>query len=769
MNSNFNKSAYGQDGEPIRFIKGKGFNPVTGDLIVRTADDRPSYYVSPLAAESPDYDYELLRRNPPDKKLMPVTIHTAQQMKELADKLKAQADTPPDIWKPSFSRAEARRNLEDLILGYPEKKTYNAGNESALLAKVLGRPIGGISDVDGDGDGFVTGPTGEDNVPAPAAAIKPNISKPSMPSVSPKPADGETPATPAEHLKSILGKIGRRRKPFRLLDARDTRKTIEELVSDDAKALVAGEMPQQSLFRIRDNARAKLHVLGEQHLDAVLAKLPLEQIQALEKERVETRRVLDAAEAELEEFMRNSPIMRLWVANQGQDGMPGMRYPIENFGQTRDQVLKAMLVTQIAEDMRKLGVTDDDARHVIERLGAIVKNSAEQNQKNHKERFGDEISPIVLLADELVKQWARTANDNATPSLVTQIIARQLLPQLHGLGDEYAQHEKIFKSEAARNAYALAADLVADPIVAKTVTAALQSQWARTQEQLARLAPDGKVTVFRGFGSEAARREVVEQLRARGEWEHDDHVSDIYDKVNDAEGIIDAAQEVQQEQFDLKNEAIQLREEMDDHIEQAQELIEELADIDDSTDERASEIQYELEELRTRYERALNRHEEIRSTIEDNQERINELVTEWNNTQAEMEEIQNDAEDSMDNENASAKLNVQGLPLASYATTQKIANDFARKEGGVVFWDEVPISTVLSTTCTGFGCFLEDEFVVSHPLIRGANAVVPPAPEELEALSDEWGDIAGQTLDNYVALDSVDVEDPPDFPDPDYD
>ncbi len=34
-------------------------------------------------------------------------------------------------------------------------------------SKVLGTPIGGVSDVDGDGDGFVTGPSGEDNIPAP--------------------------------------------------------------------------------------------------------------------------------------------------------------------------------------------------------------------------------------------------------------------------------------------------------------------------------------------------------------------------------------------------------------------------------------------------------------------------------------------------------------------------------------------------------------------------------------------------------------------------
>lgn len=37
---------------------------------------------------------------------------------------------------------------------------------SAYSFKVLGTPIGGVSNVDGDGDGFVTGPTGKDNIPA---------------------------------------------------------------------------------------------------------------------------------------------------------------------------------------------------------------------------------------------------------------------------------------------------------------------------------------------------------------------------------------------------------------------------------------------------------------------------------------------------------------------------------------------------------------------------------------------------------------------------
>ena len=38
-------------------------------------------------------------------------------------------------------------------------------------SKVLGTPIGGVSEFDGDGDGFRTGPSGEDNIPAPLAEL----------------------------------------------------------------------------------------------------------------------------------------------------------------------------------------------------------------------------------------------------------------------------------------------------------------------------------------------------------------------------------------------------------------------------------------------------------------------------------------------------------------------------------------------------------------------------------------------------------------------
>jgi hypothetical protein len=41
----------------------------------------------------------------------------------------------------------------------------------SFSGKSLGRPIGGVADFDGDGDGFLTGPDGEDNIPVAPSAI----------------------------------------------------------------------------------------------------------------------------------------------------------------------------------------------------------------------------------------------------------------------------------------------------------------------------------------------------------------------------------------------------------------------------------------------------------------------------------------------------------------------------------------------------------------------------------------------------------------------
>ena len=54
-----------------------------------------------------------------------------------------------------------------------QKKGKKALSFADLIqVKILGKPIGSLGEQDGDGDGFVTGPSGEDNVPAPIAKAK---------------------------------------------------------------------------------------------------------------------------------------------------------------------------------------------------------------------------------------------------------------------------------------------------------------------------------------------------------------------------------------------------------------------------------------------------------------------------------------------------------------------------------------------------------------------------------------------------------------------
>lgn len=52
-----------------------------------------------------------------------------------------------------------------------------SGEGFSISHKILGKPIGSLGEEDGDGDGFVTGPSGEDNVPAPIANAKDEIKK----------------------------------------------------------------------------------------------------------------------------------------------------------------------------------------------------------------------------------------------------------------------------------------------------------------------------------------------------------------------------------------------------------------------------------------------------------------------------------------------------------------------------------------------------------------------------------------------------------------
>jgi hypothetical protein len=65
-----------------------------------------------------------------------------------------------------------------------------------MRSKALGKPIGGMSEFDGDGDGFLTGPSGQDNIPAPAAPVARTVTdaaKPRLGGEGSRPRGGKLP------------------------------------------------------------------------------------------------------------------------------------------------------------------------------------------------------------------------------------------------------------------------------------------------------------------------------------------------------------------------------------------------------------------------------------------------------------------------------------------------------------------------------------------------------------------------------------------------
>lgn len=69
------------------------------------------------------------------------------------------------VWLPCSNGSDYNRTMGIGGDNKPRRRGSNSRQKS------LGKPIGGVSDIDGDGDGFVSGPSGQDNIPAPIAQI----------------------------------------------------------------------------------------------------------------------------------------------------------------------------------------------------------------------------------------------------------------------------------------------------------------------------------------------------------------------------------------------------------------------------------------------------------------------------------------------------------------------------------------------------------------------------------------------------------------------
>lgn len=475
--------------------------------------------------------------------------------------------------------------------------------------------------------------------------------------------------------------------------------------------------------------------------------------------------------------MDASPTLSLWMAHNPSstvrypDGVTGKELklfpvvPVSNdLPWERNGLLKATIATQIASDISALGVTDEDARQVIDLLGPIIGHSAAYIAETHKEATGRDISPVLLLADELVKQWARTSNDNAIPSIVAQLVAREVMPSLTGLGEGYQRHEDVkkFGSEewqVISNADVLqipkdtmgeAAKLAQNPLIKKVFGAALQSQWARSQEQMMRHADaNGNVRIYRGMGHEELYREVMSQnpghkvVRLVTD-------EDLIAEQNDAMSIMEKAEEKADEYNVISEEMDDVNDEIEslvDRIEDRRREVENEED-EDSREELNSIIQELLDEL----ESASDKWDELQEKLEQTQRELEAISFQHEQAQSDLRRLM----DEYDYERRRAssvqgRVSVQLFPLSSTAMTMGEAEPFGSEQYQVIIEADVPVRSIVSSACTGLGCLGEDELVISYPILSDIVANVPPR------LPGEVGNEANEVVTTSYGLSIDDI------------
>jgi len=446
------------------------------------------------------------------------------------------------------------------------------------------------------------------------------------------------------------------------------------------------------------------------------------------------------------ERMDASPSLALWAAHNS----PGVRGTYSIFPDKGSSgelpssggfpveagVLKSAIVTQLADDMSALGVTDEDARRAIDLLGPIIGRSAEVIAEEYKELTGKEIWPVLLLADELIKQWARTSNDDAVPSIVAQLVARDIMPALTGLGDKYHRHEDVKKYgpeewqtisnsdvlEIPKTTMSQSLELVKNPIIRKVFTAALQSQWARSQEQLVRHADaNGNIRIYRGMGHEELQKEIFSQNPGHRV------VRDIT-----GEEILSASRELEpleskaMKQSDRHNE---ISEEMNDINDEIDSFINEIEDaqqkLEEEEDEDArEELNSRIEDLLERLDSSSEKWDELQQQLMDIKSMLDKLGSEHSLVQSEVLKMIDEYDYERERDpHIKGRVNVQLFPLSSTSTSMGEAMNFGESGGNqVVIEADVPIRSIVSSTCTGYGCFIEDELVISHPIMEDVTA-----------------------------------------------
>ena len=719
-----------------------------------------------------------------------------------------------------------RDELRDVVLNPPTPDTQKPAAKSdgsGYFSKILGKPIGGMAEFDGDNDGFMTGPDGQDNVPYVPGVDVPEIPKPDVtkPDVEKTPEPEETPllpdgTTPRERLKNIMSKIGKRIVPWRQgsqadrgamrqeieLDARDLisravtsmvskfdPQTVEEILEIDRELeelISPNAYPETAKTKMRGLTRLGM-VTSDGDPPKTQSMAPdgprnanlyepdvADRVKELVGKRDDLLLSLTNSEEwfSLHEAHRNTSLS--WVRNTDpllaklrdpnlvrDDNLLGVKTgEVANLDQ--DGNLKAVLIAQLAEDMRKLGITEEMAASVIAKLGPIISASAEDRRRAMKINGVENPSEVLLLANELIKQWARTANDNASPSIALQLVARDLMPKLTGVEEPYRLHEDfvVLDSPGAGRmtapTLAEAKGMVADPEVRQVLEAVLTSSWARTQEQLGRLSEDGTVLLYRGMSSKAAHIEVDNRAGRGG------RKARLANKWDEAREHIARGESIWQEADSVntsRNERIKRAKEIEEEIEILLDDARELIDEFETRQGRESRqiVEDQIEEIKQQLDTLKDEYYELVGLIENEDDDLQYAAREAEGESWSLESLIDNLEDGRV-ERGTGTVDVGLLPLSSTATGIDGAAPFVQGDYPIRLETDLPIEQVVSTTCTGFGCHHEEEFVVSAPIIRDAQVTSFETPTS-DSVAQLWYDadpyLAASGSDMYSLLDRL--------------
>jgi len=324
------------------------------------------------------------------------------------------------------------------------------------------------------------------------------------------------------------------------------------------------------------------------------------------------------------------------------------------------KVMKAIVVSQLAADLKAQGISDDDAAAAI---AVIEANTV----ADYSGLIGeDDARDTTLLAHIVVQRWAVSSNDKDALSLAIQDIAARG----GGVGDGVAvqanptadpkgfvgmrqmqgrRGERFADEDLERRARTIADD----PTSAVVIAAALQAQYDRTQQYLAERGIKS-VSVFRGLTHPTMAAAAEKALR------EDDELTQLRVDLEKAE-----------------SELTSIRAEQKTHA----------ASLGAArTDKESADWVVRSSDLRERFDQGVRQVDSARRTLSDAQRDVvfsAEMLT---------------------------------RPLSAFSSDVRTAMQFAveaQAEGGIVMRADVSSRIVYSVPLTGSGCLNEHEVILT--------------------------------------------------------